>query len=233
MSRHSHFIIGISLGVGIQPTALAVVEQVIDSGGNWLAKTRALELRHLERLPAQTSYPDTVERVATLLSSPEIDEGEGCGEAGVVVDVTGSGRAILELFKRSNIRVVTVGIVGAGVREEEVEFGDWRLPKVELVGTLRVAYETERLRMAKSLELVPAMVGASASCPASFANSSTLPRASRMAAMVAGQFLSPSASPRMRSAWSRSSSTWSNSASAWVASWARWARTRLAGKWSS
>ncbi len=155
MSGHSHFIIGVSLGIGIQPTAIAVVEQIIDSGGNWLAKTRALELRHLERLPAQTSYPDTVERVATLLSSPEIDEGEGCGEASVVLDVTGSGRAILELFKRSNIRVVTVSIVGAGVREEQVEFDDWRLPKVELVGTLRVAYETERLRMAKSLELVP------------------------------------------------------------------------------
>ena len=29
------------------------------------------------------------------------------------------------------------------------------VPKVELVGVLRVAYETKRLRMAKSLELVP------------------------------------------------------------------------------
>ena len=155
MSRHSHFIIGVSLGVGIQPTALAVVEQIIDSGGNWLVKTRALELRHLERLPAQTSYPDTVERVATLLSSAEIDEGEAYGEAGVVLDTTGSGRAILELFKRAAITPVVVTIVGGGLREEEVEFNDWRLPKVELVGALRVAYETERLRMAKSLELVP------------------------------------------------------------------------------
>ena len=83
MSRHSHFIVGVSIGTGIEPTALAVVEQIIDSGGNWLAKTRALELRHLERLPAQTSYPDTVERVATLLSSSEIDENEGCGDVGV------------------------------------------------------------------------------------------------------------------------------------------------------
>jgi len=155
MSKNSHFIIGVSLGVGIQPTALAVVEQIIDSGGNWLAKTRALELRHLERLPAQTSYPDTVERVATLLSSSEIDENEGCGDVGVVLDTTGSGRAILELFKRAAIRPIVVTITGAGVREEQVEFDDWRLPKVELVGTLRVAYESERLRMAKSLELVP------------------------------------------------------------------------------
>ncbi len=155
MSRHSHVIVGVSIGTGIEPTALAIVEQIIDSGGNWLAKTRALELRHLERLPAQTSYPDTVERVATLLSSAEIDEGETCGDAGVVLDVSGAGRAILELFKRANIRFVTVGIVGADVREEEVEFNDWRLPKVELVGVLRVAYETKRLRMAKSLELVP------------------------------------------------------------------------------
>ncbi len=158
MSRHSHFIVGVSIGTGIEPTAIAVVEQIIDSGGTWLAKTRALELRHLERLPAQTSYPDTVERVATLLSSPEIDEGEGCGEAGVVVDVTGSGRAILELFKRANIKLVTVNITGAGVREEEVEPRDWRIPKVELVGNLQVMYQTERLKMAKSLELVSTLV---------------------------------------------------------------------------
>ena len=155
MSRHSHFIIGVSIGTGIEPTALAVVEQIIDSGGNWLAKTRALELRHLERLPAQTSYPEMVECVATLLSSAEIDEGEGCGEAAVMLDVTASGRAICELFKRANIRFVTVNITSAGVLEEEVKFDDWRLPKVELVGALRVAYEAERLRMARSLELVP------------------------------------------------------------------------------
>ena len=155
MSGHSHFIVGISLGVGIQPTALAVIEQIIDSGGTWSSKTRALELRHLERLPAQTSYPDTVERVTTLLSLPEIDEGEGCGDVGVLIDVTGSGRAIVELFKRADITPVVVNITGAGVIEEEVKFNDWRLPKVELVGALRVAYETERLRMASSLELVP------------------------------------------------------------------------------
>ena len=29
MSRHSHFIIGVSIGVGIQPTALCVIEQII------------------------------------------------------------------------------------------------------------------------------------------------------------------------------------------------------------
>ena len=155
MSGHSHFIIGVSLGVGIQPTAIAVVEQIIDSGGTWLSKTRALELRHLERLPAQTSYSNTVERVATLLSSPEIEEGEGCGDAGVVLDVTASGRAICELFKRANIKFVTVKITGAGVREEEIAFDDFGLPKIELIGVLRVAYESERLRMAKSLELVP------------------------------------------------------------------------------
>jgi hypothetical protein len=39
--------------------------------------------------------------------------------------------------------------------EEEVEWNTWRVPKVELIGTLRVVTETERLKMAKSLELVP------------------------------------------------------------------------------
>ncbi len=56
-----------------------------------------------------------------------------------------SGRTIIELFEHVDIRPVVVRIVGGGQREEQVKpASDWNVPKLELVGALRVAYEAER-----------------------------------------------------------------------------------------
>ena len=158
MSGHPHFIVGASLGVGIQPTVIAVLEQEVSKSDPWLPVTAALRLRHLERLSLDASYPGTVDRIGTLLEAPEIKDGEACGGPDVVLDVTGSGRAIIELFKRERMSPIVVTIAGAGVLEEEAKYDDWRVPKVELVGALRVLYETERLRMAQALDLVPTLL---------------------------------------------------------------------------
>ena len=162
MSKHPHYIIAASLGVGIQPTAIAVIEQeVLKQAYGWSAETGALRLRHLERLSVETSYPQTVDRLSTLLNTSEVKDGEQCDGAEMILDVTGSGRAILELFERadaSDTRPLVVTIVGGGGREEEAEWRDWRVPKIELVGALRVVFEAGRLKMAKDLELVETLM---------------------------------------------------------------------------
>ncbi len=159
MSVHPHFIIAASLGVGIQPTAIAVIEQEVLRSDRWGLETGALRLRHLERLPVETTYPKTVDRISTLLNTSEIKDGEKCEGAETVLDITGSGRAILELFARADIRPVRVRIVGGGQREEQVKPSlDWHVPKLELIGALRVAYEAERLKMAKDLDLVETLM---------------------------------------------------------------------------
>ena len=138
---------------------LAVVEQEVLKGDRWLEETGALRLRHLERQPVETTYPKTVDRIATLLDQPAIKDGEKCGGAEVIIDITGSGRAILEIFRRADIRPVVVRNVGAGQTEEQVKpTWDWRVPKIELVGALRVVFEAGRLKMARELELVPTLL---------------------------------------------------------------------------
>jgi len=157
MSKHLHYIVSASLGTGIEPTAIAVLEQQIQNGDRWLAKTAALRLRYLERMSLSATYPDIVAQISTLLNAEEIKDVEACGETDVVLDVTGVGRAILELFTRDRIAPIVAIITGAGVQEEEID-DLWRLPKRELVGTLRVVYEEKRLKMAESLDLVPALL---------------------------------------------------------------------------
>ena len=158
MTKYLHYIISASLGTGIQPTAFAVLEQEILKGDRWSPETAVLRLRHLERMPlGAASYPDIVKQVSTLLATAEIKDGEKCSETDVVLDVTGTGRAIVELFERADIRPIVAIITGAGVLEEEID-DVWHLPKVELVGALRVVYEIERLKMAQSLDLVPTLL---------------------------------------------------------------------------
>jgi len=154
MSTHPHFIIAASLGVGIQPTAIAVIEQEVRKGDRWIQETGGLRVRWLERQPIETTYPMTVDRISTLLATPEIKDAEQCGGVDVILDITGSGRAILEIFERADIRPVVVRIVGAGQREERVKpLFDWHIPKIELVGIMRVVFEAGRLQIAKDLEL--------------------------------------------------------------------------------
>ncbi len=159
MSVHPHFIIAASLGIGMQPTAIAVLEQKVLKDPRWNAKTGALRLRHLDRLSLDANYPDTVAQISTLLGAPEIKDGERCGRTDVLLDLTGSGRAIVELFERAEIDPIEVRIVGAGRTEEKVPGGQWHIPKVEMVGVLRVIYEDGRLQMAKDLPLVPTLKG--------------------------------------------------------------------------
>jgi hypothetical protein len=158
MSGHPHFIIGASLGTGTQPTAIAVLEQEVLKKRDWPAETGTLSLRYLARLALDVNYPQIVAETTKFLEAPEIKDKEGCGKSEVLLDLTGCGRAVVELFERDRIEPLRIWIVGAGRQEEQASNGAWHIPKVELIGVLRVLYEAERLKMAKDLDLVPTLL---------------------------------------------------------------------------
>lgn len=158
MSGYPHFIIGASLGTGMQPTAIAVLEQEVLKSRDWPVETGALRLRYLDRLALDVTYPQIVAEIAGMLEAPEIKDQEQCGESDVVLDLTGCGHAVVELFERDRIEPMRVWIVGAGRQEEQVSHGTWHIPKVELIGVLRVLYEAGRLKMAKDLPLVQTLL---------------------------------------------------------------------------
>ena len=88
------FFVGLDLGQARDYTALAILERT-ESGGEIDAVTFARRkvilhrIRHLERLPLGTSYPQVVARVAAVM--------EMIGQSGqceLIVDATGVGRPI-------------------------------------------------------------------------------------------------------------------------------------------
>ena len=158
MTDCKHYIVGASLGHGMQPTAVAVVEQTVWKTEDWRPVTEGLKLRHLERVPLEAGYPETVKQIAELVKRPEIADEEGGGGVDVILDITATGRVVVELFEGAGIKPITIRITGAATEEEETDPGAWRIPKVELVGNLLSLYQSDRMKIAKTLELTPALV---------------------------------------------------------------------------
>ena len=128
------YVAGLDLGKARDFTAIAIVEPA-----------RAdLHLRHIERARLGTAYPAIVERVAALISRPELD-----GQTDLVVDATGVGVPVVDQMRETGLAPIPV-IITAGKRIKCVN-GMWRVPKAVLVRGLVAAIDSGRLKVAKGL----------------------------------------------------------------------------------
>jgi len=133
----SCFIVGADIGQARDPTALAVIEAVAEE----------MQVRHLERLPLATPYPDVVRRIAEMVQK--------LSGAELVVDATGVGRPVVDHLRKAGLSPIAVTITaGKAVTFED---GFWRVPKHELVRALVVSFEGDRLRIAARLRYATAL----------------------------------------------------------------------------
>jgi hypothetical protein len=147
------YVMGIDLGQSHDPTAIAVVEverRVRCSYGGWnygiqqRAEGAEYRVRHLERLPLRMAYPMQVAHVAGLLRAPEL---RGCE---VVIDETGVGRPVADLFEEGGLRPHRVTIT-AGMEETRAGERTWRVAKILLVSRLQAVLNTGDLRLSPAL----------------------------------------------------------------------------------
>ena len=150
------FYVGLDLGQSNDYTALAVVE-----------KTRAgetgdapdLHLRHLERYPLRTPYPEMVALVAALVEDPQLRSTHVDGFLGhrvleepeLLVDATGVGRPVVDLFKERGLRYKAITITGGNTVTSIA--GGYGVPKRDLIGALEVPFHSGRLKVAAGLRL--------------------------------------------------------------------------------
>ena len=137
------YIIGADLGQSQDFTALAVLERTKTA-----PPTRAYSyaVRHLERLPLGTPYPAQVARVKELHDRLT---GEG-HRLTLVADQTGVGRPVLDMLKEAKLS--PVGVVIHGGDSVSRDRGGYRVPKRDLVSTVQVLLQSERLKIAQGLE---------------------------------------------------------------------------------
>ncbi len=151
------FYIGLDLGQSNDYTALAVVEKVTTSEGG----DPDLHLRHLERYPLRTPYPDMVAQVAALVEDPQLrttrlDRRLGqmvLDEPDLLVDATGVGRPVVDLFRERGLRYKAITITGGNKVTVASLAGGYGVPKRDLIGALEVPFHSGRLKVAAGLYL--------------------------------------------------------------------------------
>ncbi|MBI2389498.1 MAG: hypothetical protein HYV09_07870 [Deltaproteobacteria bacterium] len=138
------FCTGVDLGQARDHTAIVIVERVTGSPETY-------HVRHAERPPLGTAYPAVVSRVASILASAPM-----CGVSSLVVDASGVGRPVVDLFVAAGLRpigvTITAGATASGGGTEH------RVPKRDLCALLQVLLQGRRLRIAAAMAERAALV---------------------------------------------------------------------------
>src|SRR5689334_12451769 len=122
----SRYIIGLDLGQAQDYSALAIVEQQSDQH----------DVVELRRWRLGTPYPEIVADVAALRETPALK-----GHCALVVDATGVGRPVVDLFVEARCKPVGVMITAGAQAHRDDESGYWMVPKKELVSSVQVGLQ--------------------------------------------------------------------------------------------
>lgn len=164
----SEYLIGVDLGQAQDFTALVVLEvakqdtgkiepdvQATISRSLWadgpvqVSKPvfeRHYTVRHIDRLPIGTPYPEQVRQIAGLVQRIK-QQGGSCT---LVVDQTGVGRPVIDMLRSAKLTLTAVTITGGDAVSKDRQ--DYRVPKRDLVSTAQVLLQSQRLKIVRSLD---------------------------------------------------------------------------------
>jgi hypothetical protein len=152
------YYVGLDLGQSADYTALAVVHDILVTPEPGVPK-KQLQIRHLERYPLRTSYVDIVDHVIELLRNEALHPWEWTRphhqeqtHPTLIIDSTGVGAPVTDLFDKKKVRYVGVTITGGTsvTRNGTKKFG---VPKRDLVSALEVPWGNGEVGIAQELDL--------------------------------------------------------------------------------
>ena len=132
------YTLGLDLGKVNDYTAVAI--------GQWARDNPpyTVDMRHLQRFPLGTSYPVVVDQVEDMLNRSPLR-----GECDLVIDATGVGRPVVDLFQKRRLDPIAVTITGGTDVIHEAR--DWKVPKRDLVSSVQVGLQSRTLKVARDL----------------------------------------------------------------------------------
>ena len=104
---------------------------------------QVLHCRHLERY-RDLRYPRVVEKVTALCQTPELRG------ASLVLDATGVGRAVFDLFAQQ-LKPIGVQITGGNEVHHDLRTNFWNVPKRDLVSAVQAPLSAGRLKFAATI----------------------------------------------------------------------------------
>lgn len=135
----ANFFLGLDLGQSNDFTAISIAEK-LDVPGDPVE----YHIRHLERVKLGTPYPAIVEHVRNLMQSSQL-----AGSTALVVDGTGVGAPVVDMFREARLDPVAITITGGNTASKEAD--GYHVPKRDLVSVLQVLFQADRLKVAATL----------------------------------------------------------------------------------
>jgi Terminase RNaseH-like domain len=128
------YTIGLDLGQSKDYTALVILETLRSPG-----REDIYNIRNLERTRG-TPYTEVVDRVKEIMHK--------LTGATLVVDQTGVGAPVVDMFRKANLN--PAGVLIHGGATESHEGHTYKVPKRNLVGVVQVPLQNKRLQIADS-----------------------------------------------------------------------------------
>jgi hypothetical protein len=153
------YLVGLDIGQMQDYTAVALIERVQDtpkqptydmrynpsSRQHTIVEAQPGPARylvhHLQRFELRTPYPIIVERVQAMLQRPELG-----GKAELLLDVTGVGRGVLDMFHEAKLYPLAISIHGGSNTTHQGR--EWHVPKKDLVYSLTALSQARPVRLA-------------------------------------------------------------------------------------
>lgn len=143
------YCVGLDLGQSADYTALSVGEIAPPHCVDGVTSPFSLAVRHLERFKLHTPYPEMVSSVAA-----RVGQIKALGRCILVVDATGVGRPVVDLFRSAGLGVVlwpvTIATSAMGQARRDPS-GEWTVPKRDLIGALVALAHGGRLAVSDRL----------------------------------------------------------------------------------
>lgn len=167
------FIVSLDIGQSHDPTALAILERRIVQLG--AAIHQEYHNRFLLRFPLGTPYPDIAEEVSGLLKQlprpPAWQEDVRRLQRDApshrlppepprhvfIIDNTGVGRPVGDMFARLSMRTLRIMITG-GTQVTNPVRDEYHVPKSALIGAFQVALQTYRFKAAEGMPEVLTLI---------------------------------------------------------------------------
>ncbi len=150
-------IVSLSLGGVAEPSAVVVIEPRTEFGrpekqGKKRDSENHFDVIWLERFPAGRPIPAVVARVSELVSGERL-----ATNCHLLLDITSLGAAPLRVFESRGLYPQPIELTNTG--SEDRSGGVERVPLRDVVGAAQVVLQTNRLKVARALDLASTLVG--------------------------------------------------------------------------
>lgn len=145
------FFIGLDLGQANDPTAITVLEHVVQRT-EWpdYKMLHEYQLRYAKRYPLGTSYPDIVDAAKAVFQNRQLQLSTHLPTT-MVIDLTGVGRPVLDMFRKAGLDPLAINITGGNTTSSGQDPKILNVPKRDLATTLQVLLQSGMLKFAHNL----------------------------------------------------------------------------------